>query len=418
MKEKIIFHLDVNSAYLSFEAAHRLQRGDNLDLREVSSVIGGDPKTRHGIILAKSIPAKKHGIKTGESIYLACKKCPELIIVPPNYSLYMKCSNAFVNILKEYSPLVERFSIDECWLDYTGMDIHFGDPIKAAYEIKERIKTELGFTINIGIGNSKLLSKQASEFEKPDKVHTLFKYEIREKMWSLPIEELFGVGRATAPKFRKMGINTIGDLANYNFEYIKYKFKSHGELIWRYANRIDDSPVRTDNHSNMKGLSNSTTRSFDVTNKQDAFMVLLSLVETVAMRLRDAGSLCGVISVSLKNSDFIRYSHQKKLLSSTDSTTEIYNVVKQIFNEMWKRETIRQLGVRVTDISQNIYYQKTFFDEENKEKNKQIDKAMDGIRQKFGSKSVVRASFLHSGIKPLTGEVISDEEYPIMSSIL
>ena len=244
MGNRIIFHIDVNSAYLSWEAVHRIQHGDLLDLRTVPSVVGGNPETRHGIILTKSIPAKKYNIQTGETIYTAKAKCPELIIVPPNYGLYMQCSRAFGNILREYLPLVEQYSIDEYFVDFTNMGRIYANPVEAAYKIKERIKEELGFTVNIGISTNKILAKMASELKKPDKVHTIFPHEIADKMWCLPIEELFMVGRATAKKLRSRAINTIGDSAQTDLKMVKLFLKSHGVLVWNYANGNDISPVR------------------------------------------------------------------------------------------------------------------------------------------------------------------------------
>ena len=191
----IIMHIDVNSAFLSWEACYRLQQGDLLDLRTIPSIVGGNPDTRRGIVLAKSVPAKEFNIKTGESLYSALQKCPTLTIVAPRFDLYLKCSNSLIKLLEEYSPSIQRYSIDECFLDYTNMEQHFGDPLSAAHKIKERIKNELGFTVNIGISNNKLLAKMASDFQKPDAVHTLYPHEIKEKMWPLPVGDLFMVGR-------------------------------------------------------------------------------------------------------------------------------------------------------------------------------------------------------------------------------
>jgi DNA polymerase-4 len=314
---RLIFHIDVNSAYLSWEAAYRLQHGDKIDLREIPSVVGGNEESRHGIVLTKSIPAKKYNIQTGETLYNARAKCPGLVVVPPRYSLYMKCSSAMNEILNEYTPQIQRFSVDESFLDFSNMKHLYPDYIQLAENIKERIKEELGFTVNIGISNNKLLAKVASDFKKPDNIHTLFPSEIKEKMWSLPVEDLFMLGRATKPKLNKMNIFTIGDLANYDLEILKYKLKSHGIVIWNYANGIDNSEVRKSNYIEMKGIGNSTTIAFDVEDKDTAYKVLLSLCETVCMRLRDSGNCCTVVSVSIRGSDLIFYSRQKKLLVPT-----------------------------------------------------------------------------------------------------
>jgi len=417
IKERTIMHIDVNSAYLSWEAVHRLKDGDSVDLRNISSVVGGDPVSRHGIVLAKSIPAKKYGIITGETIYSALHKCKNLTIVPPNYDLYVSCSRAMMKILEEYSPQVERYSIDEAFLDYTFMEYHFGEAIAAAHKIKDRIKKELGFTVNIGISTNKLLAKMASDFSKPDQVHTLYPGEIKNKMWPLPVGDLFMVGRATLPKLHKIGIYTIGDLANYDINAIRSKFKKNGVMIWEFANGIEDSQVRYESYRKPKGIGNSTTIAFDVIERKVAHQVLLALTETVAMRLRDQGCVAGVVCIEIKNKDFISYSHQRKLLSHTDCTNEIFKIAKNLFDESWLREPIRHLGVRVSELCNNEVYQKSIFDEALHERNKALDSTIDKIRLKYGSKSIVRATFVGSGIKPLIGGV-GPEDYPMMSSLL
>ncbi|WP_066824392.1 DNA polymerase IV [Clostridium tepidiprofundi] len=404
-KNKIIFHIDVNSAYLSWTAIYKLQHGSKLDLREIPSIIGGNPKSRHGIVLAKSIPAKKYKIQTGESLFSAMQKYPKLIVEPPNYSLYLKNSNAMLELLKEYTPIIQKYSIDECFLDFTNMDNLYPDYVKLAHSIKERIKNELGFTVNIGISSNKLLAKMASDFKKPDNVHTLFPNEIKKKMWQLPIEDLFMVGRATAPKLRKININTIGDLANYDINLLKIKFKSNGILMWNYANGIDESEVIKSNHINMKSVGNSTTTPFNIENKNDAHMVILSLSETVGMRLRNSENCCSLVSISIKNSDFISYSHQRKLFSATDSTQKIAETACKLFDEIWKGEPIRLIGVSVSELCSNDFYQTSIFENGNVEKIRKLDKTIDSIRLKYGSNSIVRSVFLHSDIKPLTGSM-------------
>lgn len=308
MKHRIIFHIDVNSAYLSWEAAYRLQHGESTDLRNIPSIVGGDESKRHGIVLAKSIPAKKYGILTGESIYSAKQKCPNLAIIPPNYERYMKASSSMVDLLEEYSPYIQRYSIDEVFLDYSyDTEQNFLD---IAYEIKERIKKELGFTVNIGIGPNKLLAKMASDFKKPDRIHTLFHYEIEDKMWPLPVNELFMVGSRTKKKLNGRGIFTIGELAKLDREYVHSWLKKPGLLIWEYANGIENSPVRNIPLP-VKSVGNSTTTSYDVDNRKESYMFLLALSEMVGMRIRDLEQSGRVISISLKSHQFHSYSHQK-----------------------------------------------------------------------------------------------------------
>jgi DNA polymerase-4 len=413
--DKIIFHIDVNSAYLSWEAVDQLQHGAPLDIRTIPAVVGGNPEQRHGIVLAKSIPAKQYKIQTGETLYSARQKCPHLAIFQPHYDLYIRCSDAMLELLQEYSPFIQRYSIDEMFIDFTNMESHFGEPITAAHKIKDRIYNELGFTVNIGIANNKLLAKMASDFSKPNQIHTLFSAEIPDKLWPLPVADLFMVGRATTAKLLKMGIYTIGDLAKCDPRLIKKLLKSHGTLIWNYANGIEDSPVQ--DFYGMKSIGNSSTISFDVTDKKTARTFLLSLTEMVAMRLRSAGYLTQLIAVSLKSDQFISSSHQRKLYSPTDSTDTIYKTAISLFDEMWKGEPLRAIGIRLADLIDGPCQQLSLFDSRNLLKQKAVDAAIDKIRIKHGSDKIMRAVFLHSGIKPLTGGVW-EEDYPMMSSIL
>lgn len=414
---RLIFHIDANSAYLSWEAAYRLQQGEQLDLRTIASVIGGDEESRHGIVLTKSIPAKKYNIQTGETLYTARQKCPKLVIVPPRYWLYMQCSSAMHQIFQEYTPQIQRFSVDESFLDFSNMEHLYPDYMELAETIKDRIKAELGFTVNIGISNNKLLAKVASDFKKPDRIHTLFPNEIKQKMWPLPVEDLFMVGRATAPKLHNLNIITIGDLANYDLSILKYKLKSHGQVIWNYANGIDLSEVRKSNYIEMKGIGNSTTIAFDVEDKDTAHKVLLSLCETVGMRLRDSQNCCTVVSISIRGSDFTFYSRQKKLDVSTDSTRRIYEVVCYLFDNVWKGNPIRHLGIHISDFCNNDFYQCFLLDNFNYEKDRKINKTVDAIRLKYGSGSIVKSCFLHSGLNAMSGGIGADD-YPMMSSIL
>ncbi|MBC8060125.1 MAG: DNA polymerase IV [Clostridiaceae bacterium] len=415
--DKLIFHIDVNSAYLSWEATYRLQQGEKLDLRTIPSVVGGDEESRHGIVLTKSIPAKKYNIQTGETLYNARVKCPDLVIVPPRYWLYMQCSSAMHEIFLEYTPKIQRFSVDESFLSFSNMENLYSDYMELAETIKERIKKELGFTVNIGISNNKLLAKVASDLKKPDRIHTLFPNEIKNKMWPLPVEDLFMVGRATAPKLHSLNIKTIGDLANYDVEILKNKLKSHGQVIWNYANGIEFSEVRKSNSIEMKGIGNSTTIAFDVEDKEIAHKVLLSLCETVGMRLRDSQNCCTVVSVSIRGSDLIFYSRQKKLSVATDSTRKIYEVVCYLFDNVWKGNPVRHLGVHITDFCGNDFYQCSLLDNFNYEKDRKINRTVDAIRLKYGSKAVVRSCFLHSGLSSMCGGV-GEEDYPLMSSLL
>ena len=393
-KDSIVFHIDVNSAFLSWEAVNRAKKGMEPDLRTIPSAIGGDMAKRHGVILAKSIPAKQYNVRTGESIMEARKKCPNLLIISPNHKLYKEYSNAFMDILREYTPDVEQFSIDEAFMDMTGTQLLFGEPIAAANQIKDRIKKELGFTVNVGISSNKLLAKMASDFQKPDLVHTLFPDEIRTKMWGLPVSDLFFVGRVTTKKLLTMGIHTIGDLAQTDVELLKLHFKRQGEVIWNFANGIDFSVVQSEPTPN-KGYGNSTTVSFDVTDLETAKMVLLTLAENVAGRLRKDGVKIETVSVGIKDTNFKSSSHQKVLESPTNITAEIYQIACVLFEELWDGTPIRLLGIQTSKIREmDAGRQLSMFDTTNYEKLEKLDAAVDKIRGKFGDEVVKRASFL------------------------
>ena len=402
---RIIFHIDVNSAFLSWTAADRLEKGDPLDLRTIPSIVGGDSNSRHGIVLAKSTPAKKYGITTGEPIGMALQKCPSLVCVPPDFSLYSSCSKKMFDLLSSYSDRVEQFSIDEGFLDYTGMERLLGPPLETAEKIRQRIKTELGFTVNIGVSSNKILAKMAGELEKPDKLITLFPEEIEKKLWPLPVEELFMVGRRTAPRLKKMGIHTIGDLANYPMPLLEKEFKSFGKMLHAYANGIDDSPVVPEAKAEeTKSIGNSTTTSFDVEDKETAYKILLALSETVSMRLRGHKLCAQEIAVTFKSADFKVYSHQKQLLNAVDCTNAVYETAKEIFDEAWKKEPLRLLGVRAGKLCREDCVQLSIL-EEDWSKQKKADAAMDLLRIKYGKNTVRRSTFAEDEQKGFAGKL-------------
>ncbi len=390
---RLIFHIDVNSAFLSWEAAKRVSNGES-DIREIPSAIGGDRDRRTGVILAKSISAKKAGVKTGEPIGMALSKCPDLFLAKPDFALYSKCSRNFMNICREYTPVLEKYSIDECFLDMTGTERIYPDFLKTAYDIKDRIKKELGFTVNVGIGSNKLLAKMASDFEKPDKVHTLFEDEIKEKMWDLPVRELFTVGGATAEKLAGACIHTIGELAQLDIAILRslvgVKMSEH---LHDYANGIDNSEV-LEMSERAKGYSNSTTLERDVTSTEEANKILLALADITASRMRADGAKAYCIGITVRTNDFKDRSHQRKLLSSTDITSEIYAICIALFSELWDRSTpIRLLGVSLTNVTYDEEEQMTLFCDAKKEKKRAIDKTVDEIRNRFGADTIKRGAY-------------------------
>lgn len=397
--ERLIFHVDVNSAFLSWEAARRVKEGLP-DLREIPSCIGGDPKSRRGIVVAKSIPAKKYGVTTGEPVSMALRKCPELVCVPGDFALFETCSRAFKKICASYAPVMESFSIDEVFLDMSGTEKIYPDPVKLAHEIKDRIRKELGFTVNIGIGTNKLLAKMASDFEKPDKVHTLFPAEIPTKMWPLPVRDLLFLGKASEQKLIKAGIKTIGEMARYpETEIQRLLGEKTGHQLYEYANGRDDSPVRGEREE-AKGYSAETTTEEDIVTYEQAFSLLLAQCDVVAARMRKDGKKCSCVSVTYRMLDFRTRSHQKKLENPTDVTEEIFAQIKNLLRECWQCQPLRLIGVALTDLTSDDFRQMSLFENtENHEKQKKVDGVVDDIRKRFGNGMIVRGSTMKTADK-------------------
>ena len=397
--ERLIFHIDVNSAFLSWESARRVSQGLP-DLREIPSCVGGNPKKRTGIVVAKSIPAKKYGIQTGEPVAMALRKCPNLVIVPSDFELYDKCSRAFKAICASFAPVMESFSIDEVFLDMTGTSLIYPDPVAAAHELKGKIHRELGFTVNVGISTNKLLAKMASDFQKPDRVHTLFPDEIPEKMWPLPIRNLLFLGKASEQKLLNQGIRTIGDLARERAFNVQYWLgEKTGHQLWQYARGIDDSPVKAV-PDEAKGFSVETTFNDDITSIEQVFPILLEQCDVLATRMRRKDKKCNCISVTFRTLDFRNRSHQTKLENATDLTDEIYINATRLFKEFWKGQPLRLIGVALTGLTDGTYEQMSLFeDTENKERHRKLDAAMDEIRMKFGNDKITRASIMNSNAR-------------------
>ena len=390
--QRLIFHVDVNSAYLSWEAVRRVKEGGE-DLRQIPSAIGGDPEKRTGVILAKSIPAKKYNVRTGEPVAMALRKCPQLVLARPDFRLYERNSKAFMDICRRYTPAVEKFSIDECFLDMSDSGRLYPDPVGTAHDIKRAIREELGFTVNVGISRNKLLAKMASDFEKPDKVHTLFPEEIAQKLWPLPVGELFLVGHATAEKLNHAGIVTIGDLAQADVRKIQAVLgQKPGGQLHDYTNGIDPSPVLTQPEE-AKGYSVSTTLAEDVTTMEEASHILLELADSVTSRMRADHARAFCISVSIRTNHFVNRSHQKKLDEATDITKEVYEVARELLCELWKgRVPLRLLGISLMQIVRGDAVQMSFFKDEEREKARKLDRALDDIRNRYGPDTVKRGA--------------------------
>ncbi len=394
-KQKQILHIDVNNAFLSWTAMDRLAQGEKVDIREIEAVIGGDESKRSGIVLAKSMKAKRKGVYTGETLYQARLKCPNLQVFKGDYKSYKKHSNDLYKLLLQYTDKIERFSIDECFLDMTEY-LGNSDLLDKAYEISKRVKKELGFTVNIGVAHNKLLAKMASDFTKPDRVHTLFENEIETKMWPLPVSELFMLGKKTLPKLYNMQIKTIGDLAKQNKEDMIKKFGKHGLMMWEYSNGIDKSEVHY-LEEKPKGIGNSVTLPVDLVQKEKIEKVLLTLTEQVTYRLRKYNMYANVVNVQLRTKDFKDFSHQKKLMNPTSNTKDIYMVAKELLNEMYKKGTfIRLVGLRVDNLVEKNEMQLSLFDNDEEKKQEKLDEVVDKLKEKYGYNSITRAGKLHS----------------------
>lgn len=407
MAERIVFHVDANSAFLSWTAVYRLQvLGESEDLREIPSVVAGDRESRHSIILAKSIPAKKYGIHTGEPLFQALEKCPELRIVQPDYGLYVEASRHFVAMLRQFSPDVEQYSIDEAWVDMTGTERLWGSPRLAAELMRRRIREESGFTVNIGISSNKLLAKMAGDFEKPNKIHTLFPEEMKSKMWPLPVRDLFLVGSATEAKLKLLGIYTIGDLAQTDVAILRRRLGKQGETLWHFANGRNADMVTPEPPEN-KGYGNSVTTPKDITGTEEAHQVLLSLCETVGMRMRRDGKSGGCVTIHLRTNEFRHFSHQSRLQGATNITGELYREACRVFDEAWDRKTpLRQLGVQVTRLSKEPYQQFDLFSGMSPvqyERRMRLDETVDALRDKFGEDIIRRAKFARNPAEHMAG---------------
>ena len=389
---RIIFHIDVNNAFLSWSAIYLLQHGYKQDIRKIPAVIGGDESARKGIVLAKSPIAKKYGIVTAETLYSARNKCKSLQVFPPNYTFYKEQSKKLYNYLASYTPLIEQYSIDECFLDLTGTTLLYGnDYVLLAHKIKDEIKEKFGFTVNVGIGENKLCAKMASDFEKPDKVHTLYLNEIETKMWPLKVNDLFMLGKSSAKKLNELGIYTIKDLANADLNLLRRYFKSSGDYFKQAALGLDYSKVEPRNSKN-KCISVSRTLPYDVVKKEDLLKILFSETEEVSFTLRTQKLYTKTIAVTYRNNLFRNYSHQITLDNETNATEEIYKQVKLIFENSWQEDPIRNIGIRLSDLKDKALSQLSLFEESDIKVEDKVEEVMDSIIKKYGKGSVIRAS--------------------------
>ena len=397
----IIFHIDVNSAYLSWTAVEQLKNGSAVDLREIPAIIGGDQKSRHGVVLAKSPAAKQYGIRTGEPVANAFRKCPNLVMYPPDHKMYREKSRLLMEYLRTFTKEIEQVSVDECYMDFTSIAGRYHSPVDGALEIKDGIKERFGFTVNIGISTNKLLAKMASDFRKPDRIHTLFPEEIREKMWPLPIGELYMAGRSSVETLKKLEINTIGDLAQADPELIALHLKSHGKMLWEFANGRGRDVVQAEPEE-AKGIGNSTTLRADAETEEEVYAVFGELAQSVGRRLKKAGKKAGMVSMEIKYHDFRTISHQMQLEKPSNDPELLKDTAYSLFLEVWSGEPVRLLGIRTSKLAdESEPEQLSIFDiempPEPDEKHKRLKKAMDELNARFGEGAVMKASLMKKG---------------------
>ena len=388
MGKRVILHSDINACYAAIEHLHRPE------LNGKPLAVGGDPEARHGIVLTADYIAKKYGVKTGMALWQAKQVCPELNIVSPRMDLYLRFSRMAHEIYGEYTDLQEPYGVDESWLDVTSSSSLKGDGYKIAKEISNRMKSELGITVSIGVSFNKIFAKLGSDYKKPDAITTMYEDEFKSKAWALPVSDLLYVGRSTNQKLARFGIKTIGDLAQTDEHLLMSHLGKMGGILWGFANGYDDSPVKMEHtHAPIKSIGNSTTTPRDLETDEDVKIVLYILAESVAARLRDNGFKCRVVEISVRDNELYSFTRQHKIDHATNITGEIATEAYRIFKENYNwRKPIRSVGVRGADLVNDNYWEQMdlFSSVEQREKQMKLDDAVDTIRRRFGFYSVQR----------------------------
>lgn len=388
MKDRTILHSDINCCYAAIEHLH------HPELNGKPLAVGGDPEARHGIVLTADYIAKKHGVKTGMALWQAKQVCPEINFISPRMDLYLRFSRMAHEIYGEYTDLQEAYGIDESWLDVTDSVSIKGDGEKIATEISNRMKSELGITVSIGVSFNKIFAKLGSDYKKPDAITTMHRDEYQKKAWALPASDLLYVGRSTYAKLAKMGIRTIGELATTDEKILHSQLGKMGDILWAFANGYDDSPVKYENaHAPIKSIGNSTTTPRDLVNDQDVKIVLTILAESVAARLRENGFKCRVVEISVRDNGLFSFTRQRKIDHATNVTREIAEEAYRLFKENYNwQKPIRSVGVRGADLVNDNYWEQLdlFSSAEQREKQMKVDEAVDIIRKRFGFYSVQR----------------------------
>lgn len=385
---RTILHSDCNCFYASVELLHHPK------LRGKPVAVGGDPESRHGIVLTADYIAKKHGVKTGMALWQAKQVCPDIIFLSPRMDLYLRFSRMAQEIYKEYTDRYEPFGCDEGWLDVTESVRIKGDGLKIATEISNRIKSELGITVSIGVSYNKIFAKLGSDYKKPDGITTIYRDEYQDKVWKLPVKDLLYVGSSTNLKLSKLGINTIGELARCDTSILESHLGKMGLVLWSFANGYDDSPVKIENtRAPIKSIGNSTTTPKDLVNEEEVKIILYALSESVAARLRENGFRCQVVEISVRDNELLSFTRQRKIQAATNITKEIAEEAFQLFKDNYNwRKPIRSIGVRGSDlVTGNSWEQIDLFQNiELREKQKNVDIAVDDIRRRFGFYSIQR----------------------------
>ena len=389
MGQRHILHCDCNCFYASVEMQ------EHPELRGKSIAVCGDPEARHGIVLTASYPAKRMGVKTGMPIWEAKQHCRDLIIVPASYGKYQKYSSYVREIFRDYTDQVESFGLDEAWLDITGSLGLFGNPVKIAKEISDRIKRELGITVSIGVSFNKITAKLGSDYKKPDAITEFSRENYKSLAWNLPAGDLIYVGRSTNKKLQTLGIKTIGELANTEPAILESCLGKMGLVLHTFANGWDETPVCVEGYqAPIKSIGNSTTTPRDLVNDLDVKIILMALSESVASRLRENGFQCKVVEISIRDNELYHFSRQCKLKRPTNITDEIVQAAYRLFKDNYRWEhPIRSLGVRGCDlVSDDMPYQlDLFMSEQKREKLEKMDQVVDEIRARFGYQSIQRA---------------------------
>lgn len=380
---RIILHSDCNCFYASVECAL------NPALKGKPVAVSGNPEKRHGIILAKSEEAKKFGVKTGEAVWQAKKKCPQLITLPPNFSKYVEYSKSVKEIYYKYTDMVESFGLDEAWLDVTGSTRLFGNGYETAQKIRSRIKKELDITVSIGVSYNKIFAKLGSDYKKPDAVTLINKSNYKHMVWSLPAEDLLYVGSATKKKLNSLGIFTIGQIANTPVDILKKNLGKWGQMLHSFANGNDTSTVALYGETSpVKSIGNSTTSPRDLKDITDVKIIMGVLADSVARRMREQGLSCMLVSITVRDNSLCSFTRQKKLLSYTDITSEILSTGLALFKESysWKKP-IRSLGLSVSELTCKDSGTQLSLFEDNKKRLRQesLDKTTDALKNRFGN---------------------------------